>query len=350
MINTIELYNFRCYKYKKVLFKQGINIIVGDNASGKSSIIEAIHVLCTCKSFRTHVDRDLVNFESDFYSIISNMENRTIIFSYLNNEKKINVNNEYVKTLSKYIGTTNVVLFSPEDLNIIKGDPKSRRKFIDICLSQIDKNYLESLIEYNKLLKERNELLKKIDFNGKNLDSNNDTLLDLYSNALIEKAIIVINKRNEFLEQLNQEVNKKMKLMNKDEKVLLTYKPSSSEDSIKKNMSDNKMMDLYSKNTSVGPHRDDFEIVFNDKKASSFSSQGQQRTIVLAIKLAYAELINRMNKECIVMLDDVYGELDNTRQKDIIKMIDTNNQVIITTTTLSCIDKNILEKSNIINI
>ena len=145
MIEKLELFNFRCYDYKKIDLKTGINIIVGDNASGKSSLIEAIHVLGTCKSFRTHLDKDMIMFDKDFYSIFATVRDKSITLSYLNGEKKINIDNNYVKTLSKYIGTLNVVLFSPEDLNIIKGEPKNRRKFIDVCLSQIDKEYLETL-------------------------------------------------------------------------------------------------------------------------------------------------------------------------------------------------------------
>lgn len=350
MIEKLELFNFRCYDYKKIDLKTGINIIVGDNASGKSSLIEAIHVLGTCKSFRTHLDKDMIMFDKDFYSIFSIVRDKSITLSYLNGEKKINIDNNYVKTLSKYIGTLNVVLFSPEDLNIIKGEPKNRRKFIDVCLSQIDKEYLETLIDYNKILKERNELLKKIEFDGRNLEKNDDILLELYTDKLIEKAYVIVLKRKEFLEQINDEVDHKMKLMKEDEKVSLIYKPSVELINIGEEIKKNKLMDLYCKRSSVGPHKDDFEVALNNKNASSFSSQGQQRTITIAIKLAYAEILKKLNKSCIIMLDDVYGELDQKRQKDLIKMIDVNNQVIISTTTLDCIEKNILEKSNIIRI
>ena len=350
MIKTLELYNFRLYNYRKFDLNKGINIIVGGNASGKSTLVEAVYVLGTCKSFRTHYDTEILRFNQQFYSVVSTTDQGNISISYCDGEKKINVNDSNVKTMSKYIGTVNVVLFSPEDLNIIKGDPKTRRKFLDVCISQIDKEYLDNLIEYNRILKERNELLKKIDYKGLILGKNDDLLLELYSKVLSEKAITIIRKRNDFLSNLNVIVKEKLKEIVSNEIVEITYKPFVNDDEIENKFFETKTLDLYTKRTNIGSHKDDFEICLNSKKAASYASQGQQRTIAIAIKLAYAEILKRLNKECVVILDDVYGELDPERQKNIIKMLDLNNQILITTTTLSCIEKDIIDKSKIIKI
>ncbi len=350
MLNQLDLYNFRCYDYKKIDFSKGINIILGENASGKSSIVEAIYIIGTCKSFRTYNDRDIIKFNKDFYSVIANTDEGLISVMYSKGEKRVSLNEQNIKSLSKYIGIINTVLFSPEDLKLIKGDPKNRRRFLDVCISQNDKEYLETLIEYNKILKERNELLKQLDYNGTNLDKNNEIMLDIYSETLINKAKVLIIKRREFLIELQKIVSEKMRLMNKSEEVKVIYTPNVSENELSEEFKRKKQQDLFTQTTNFGPHRDDFDIYVNEKRADSFASQGQQRTITLALKIAYASLLQQKNKKVIMILDDVYGELDEKRQKDLIKMLDLNTQIIITTTTLNSVDEEILNKSKVIKL
>ena len=354
MIKSICLFNFRCYEYIKILLENKINIIIGKNATGKSSIIESIYLLGTSKSFRTNTDTDMIKFESEFYSVIAETNVGKIVYSNNKGEKKITINDEVIKSASKYVGTVNVVLFSPEDLKLIKDEPKYRRKFLDICISQINKEYLISLMEYNKVLKERNELLKQIEessyLNEEFNKSEKYDLLEMYTKVLVEKGKKLIKYRKEFVEKLDLETNIKVKNIKKEENVSLLYAPNVSINDYETEIKKRIKHDIYLKTTTCGPHRDDFQIILNEKNASDFGSQGQQRTIALAIKLGYSEILKKEKEDVIIMMDDMFGELDDERQRELMNIFNEDFQIIVTTTSEKYIDKEIINKSNVIKL
>ncbi|OLA10476.1 MAG: hypothetical protein BHW12_02510 [Coprobacillus sp. 28_7] len=337
-LKKITLNNFRCYENKEFFLKKGINIILGNNATGKTSLMEAIYMIGMCKSYRTNFDSEIVLENKNYYNIIS----------ILDNTGKNSVN---YKSLSQHIGYLNVVVFSPEDLKLVNGDPKYRRRFLDVNISQLSKEYLSLLTEYNRLLKEKNELLKDINYDGHNLSNNNETLLKLYTNSLADKAKGIIKYRKKFIDSLNVLVDESVKEITKGKEIdKLEYIPNVCENDIEIEMNNKLKSDLFAQTTTCGPHRDDFKIYVNNKIASDYASQGQQKTVSLTIKMALAKLIARSKGEIVVILDDVFGELDEERQQDLIKLVKNEQQVFITTTSLKYITNDIIKESNLIKI
>lgn len=350
-INKIDLNNFRCYEKSSFSFEKGINIIVGNNATGKTSLVEAIYLLGMCKSFRTSTDNDLVRNNETYYCVSGNVEsnfNHNIVISYSSEGKKISKDGEIFKSLSDYLGEIIIVSFTPDDLKLIKGEPKHRRRFLDINLGQINKKYLNILMNYNKTLKERNEYLKSIDLSS---ESNNFELLSILDGLLIKYGKEIISLRRKFIEDLNQYIEENvLKITFSKETGKIVYHPNVSEDEFEKTLKSKHNYDLITKTTSCGPHRDDFVVLINGFNAQTYGSQGQQRTLSLGIKLGLADLIRSNEKDIIVILDDVFGELDENRQKDLIKLLGEKSQTFITTTNISQIDKKVLEKANIIQL
>lgn len=348
-LRKINLTNFRCFKQNEFIFQKGFNIILGDNAKGKTSLIEAIYIICMCKSFRTSQESEVIGHNDNFYTIITEFINDLKVdnVALVNNKnnKKVSLNGNQYKSLSEHIGYINVVVFSPDDLKIVKGEPKYRRKFLDVNISQSDKEYLRLLSEYNKILKERNELLKQNCFNNEE----NKALLKIYSEVLIVKGKEIINCRKKFINKLNLYVNTEMNNLTKGkETVKICYKPN-----IECNLYDNEMkkridFDISCQSTSIGPHKDDFSILINGYEAISYASQGQQRTISLAVKIALANMFKDDKKDTLILLDDVFGELDEHRQYDLFDSLKSNEQVFITTTSLKYIREDIQKESNII--
>lgn len=353
-IENIELINFRCYENAKFNFKKGINIVVGNNAVGKTTLMESIYMIGMCKSFRTGLDGELIRKNKDFYIVNSNLyddEEYNVVLSYSKGNKKIALNNEIYKSLSKHIGFINVIMFTPDDLDLIKGDPKYRRRFLDVNIGQLDSDYLLELSIYNKILKERNELLKQIDYSGAYISSENQTLLGIYNNMLIDSGKKVVQKREDFINSLNVFVKEYVKeISDNKEEGYIEYKPNSSKENFKEEFFSKEKQDLYTQTTNVGPHRDNFNVVLNGKSAENYGSQGQQRTLALAIKMALSRYMDEKKKDALLILDDVFGELDENRQNSLIRLIEKKEQVFVTTTSIKNIPLSVIEKSNIINI
>ena len=354
-LKKITLNNFRCYENKEFFLKKGINIILGNNATGKTSLMEAIYMIGMCKSYRTNFDSEIVLENKNYYNIISILDNNgkeeKVVLYYNNGQKKLTKNSVNYKSLSQHIGYLNVVVFSPEDLKLVNGDPKYRRRFLDVNISQLSKEYLSLLTEYNRLLKEKNELLKDINYDGHNLSNNNETLLKLYTNSLADKAKGIIKYRKKFIDSLNVLVDESVKEITKGKEIdKLEYIPNVCENDIEIEMNNKLKSDLFAQTTTCGPHRDDFKIYVNNKIASDYASQGQQKTVSLTIKMALAKLIARSKGEIVVILDDVFGELDKERQQDLIKLVKNEQQVFITTTSLKYITNDIIKESNLIKI
>ena len=344
-IKDIKLSNFRCYDKKDVSFSDNINIIYGNNATGKTSIVEALSLLGTCKSFKTNNDKDLIRFEQEcyynVYNVIKNEDKLLIKLSCDGKNKKLIINNKHIKSISIFVGEIKALVFSPDDVRIITDDPKTRRKFLDRNISLIDNKYLNALIEYNKILKERNELLK-----GEEIDNN---LLSIYTNGLIKNAKVIIEKRNEFINRINDYYNSKIDSLSLGKDCgKLVYKPNVNLNDIETVFLNTINYDLYTKTSNCGPHRDNFDVLLNGNDSTSYGSKGQIKTLALALILSLIDIFKEIDDNIIIILDDVFGELDFERQNQILKLLDEKYQLFITTTTIENIDKEIIEKSKII--
>lgn len=326
MINRLKIKNFRLLKNVDLSFNKKNIIFIGKNAVGKSSIIEAIYYLGITKSYR---NEDVITFNKDF-SIIEIDNKLKIIIS--KKGKKVFYNNKEIKKLSDYIGLFKVIMFTIDDLIIIKGKPANRRKFLDIELTQISKEYLITLKEYKKLLKERNVLLKN------NLDNNYLNVLDEKIKKLID---IIIKYRSSFINDLSKYSNEIYNKIIEKSNLKLIYLPNI----INSNYFYNEM-DNVVKTTNNGPHKDDFKIELNNLEVS-YLSQGEQKSVIISIKLAIYKIINEMlNEKPIILLDDLLSDLDFDRQNKIIDII-KNENIFITTTSIENINKDLLKNSQI---
>lgn len=348
-IKSIALKNFRNYNYIKLGFDEHLNIIVGDNAQGKTNLLEALYVCGFGKSFRTTKDADLVNFDEEITSVKIDIEHdngyEEVIEYRINhkNKKEFLVNGVNITKISDLLGTINLVLFYPDDLKLIKESPGERRKFINRELSHISKIYCLDIIEYNRILMQRNELLKKIFYKPAYKET-----LDIWDEQLAAKGSKIILKRMSFIESLG-EISQKIhrNITNQEENLSISYitsvKNLTNYDTIKDDLiagfKKNQESDIKRGFTSIGPHRDDIDIKINGINIKSFGSQGQQRTAALSLKLSEIEIIkNEVGEYPILLLDDVMSELDHKRQKDLIYTL-KNVQTIITTTDV----KNLLD-------
>lgn len=351
-LKSIKLNNFRCFKVREFEFSDKVNIIYGNNAVGKTSLVESIYVLGCCKSHRTNEDDNLVKIGESYYSITANISNINgiddeINIMYTQKGKKIALNNKIYKNMSEYIGFFKVILFCPEDITLIVGAPKDKRRFLDMSICFYDKKYMNTIILYKKVLKQRNEYLKLIE-NGINIDY---VLLETYTNELVRLGEEIILTRRQFIGKLNETLNEKVMLISgSDEEAYVEYKPNCDEYNIEKAMKNNLKVDMLTKTTTCGPHKDTFTVIINKQDSSVFASQGQQKTLTLALKLALADVIKKVDSNIIIVLDDVFGELDQWRQNNILKLLETNNQIFITTTSIDSLTKEIIKNSNIINI
>lgn len=348
-IKSIKIGNFRCYSDYYQEFSPKINIIIGENAVGKTSLIEAVYALGLTKSHKTSNDYEMIKKGEEYCFIKGSFfdgQEDNVTCSITSKGKQIIKNDKKVGQISKYIGFYNVVMFCPEDLELINGAPIAKRRFLDINICQIDPIYLDALSKYKRLLKERNQLLKDIKEDlGKYKD-----LLDVITNKLIEEAKIIIKHRRDFINKLSIFFKKQVEFISSHkEEATLEYEPSCNEDNLELESKNKEKLDLITKTTNWGPHRDDFRIVFNGM-GSELASQGQQKTFALALKLALIDILKEKSNRIIVILDDVFGELDVIRQKEIIKIIEMEYQIFITTTSIDYLDSDVLRNSNIIKI
>lgn len=334
-IKSLELENYRNYKSLQLSFDKGTTILYGDNAQGKTNILEAIYVSSTTKSHKGSKDREIINFDAEEGHIRTILEKDGLdyrIDMHLRKAKSkgIAINCEKIKKASELIGLLNVVFFSPEDLNIIKDGPTYRRRFVDMELCQLDQFYIYNLTNYNKIINQRNKLLKDLYFNPSLRETLTiwDTQLESFGSKIIER-------REQFCEQLNEIIyDIHQKLSGGKEEIKIIYEPNVSASDIGIMLSRSQEKDIKSKMTSVGPHRDDFAFMVNGIDIRKYGSQGQQRTAALSLKLAEIELVKKITKECpLLLLDDVLSELDSNRQNYLLNSIG-DIQTIITCTGL----------------
>ena len=341
IVKSLELSSFRNYRTLKMDFAEGTNILYGNNAQGKTNILEAVYLSGTTKSHKGSKDREMIQFgseESHIRVCVEKQEKQFQIDMHLkkNRTKGIAINQIPIKKASELFGILNIVFFSPEDLNIIKNGPSERRRFMDLELCQLDKIYLNDLARYNRILNQRNKLLKDINFKPDLKDT-----LPVWDMQLIEYGRRIIKRRREFVYQLNEIVTQiHEKISGGKEKMILTYEPNIREDFFEQELSRICEKDIKSGLTTIGPHRDDLLFSIGDVDIRKFGSQGQQRTSALSLKLSEIELVKKIIHETpVLLLDDVLSELDSSRQNYLLDNIN-NTQTIITCTGLDEFIKN----------
>lgn len=335
IIKSLELQDYRNYNSLNLAFDRGTNILYGDNAQGKTNILEAIYVSATTKSHKGSKDKDIVNFNKDEAHIRTFLEKdgvNTRVDMHLrkNKSKGIAIDGQKIKKAADLLGICNVVFFSPEDLGIIKDGPVERRRFVDMELCQLDGFYLYNLNHYNRIVNQRNKLLKDMTFNPDLKDT-----LNIWDSQLISFGSKIIERRKLFVNQLNEIIYGIHKRLSGDkEEILVQYEPDVSIDSFETRLKCSQEKDIRLKQTTVGPHRDDFSFIVKDVDIRRFGSQGQQRTAALSLKLSEIELVKRITKDTpVLLLDDVLSELDSSRQNYLLNSIG-DIQTIITCTGL----------------
>ena len=335
IIKSIELSDFRNYNSLSMSFDKDTNILYGDNAQGKTNILEAIYLCSTTKSHKGSKDKELIKLdreESHIRMVIEkNKINHTVDMHLKKNKTKgIAIDGIPIRKSSELIGLVNVVFFSPEDLSIIKNGPAERRRFIDMELCQLDKIYLYNLTKYNKILNQRNNLLKQIPHNR----SLSDTL-SIWDEQLITYGNSIIVRRKAFIDELNEIIGFIHDRLSGGREELSVHYDTNVDDTIfAKKLEQSIEKDILLKTTGVGPHRDDIRFMIKNVDIRKFGSQGQQRTAALSLKLTEIELLRKtVKEEPILLLDDVLSELDRRRQNYLLESI-KNIQTIVTCTGL----------------
>ena len=351
ILKSVALSHFRNYDDLYMEFDKGTNILYGDNAQGKTNVLESIYVSGTTKSHKGSKDRELIQFgqeESHIRTIVEKggIDYQIDVHLKKNKSKGIAINRMPIKKASELFGILNIVFFSPEDLNIIKNGPSERRRFLDVELCQLDKIYLYNLTKYNKILNQRNKLLKDINFRPELLDT-----LAVWDMQLIEYGKKIIRTRKEFVEELNgivYEIHKN--ISGNKEELILKYEPDVLEENMEQELARCREKDLKFGQTNTGPHRDDLCFMIKDIDVRKFGSQGQQRSCALSLKLSEIELVKKSIKETpILILDDVLSELDSNRQNFLLNSIH-DIQAIITCTGLDEFVKNRFEINKIFKV
>lgn len=332
-IKSLTLKNYRNYDEVEIHFNDHINIIYGKNAQGKTNILEALYLCATAKSHRTSNIKELIQFNSEEahinVEIIKSSHNDTIdVHLKKNNKKSIAINKMPIRKFNELFGTMRIILFSPEDLGLIKNGPKERRRFIDLELCQIDPLYYYHLKHYYLVLKQRNNLLKMI---KKNLELKDQ--LEAWDVQLIEHGKHIIKHRQRFINELNPYfINKHGEISGNNEISSMTYEKNVEIDQFEKKLLSQAAYDISIGSTSVGPHKDDIKFEINGVDIRKYGSQGQQRTAALSLKLSEIEYIKKNGEETpILLLDDVLSELDDQRQSHLFNHIN-DIQTIITCT------------------
>lgn len=341
LITDLKIENFRNYEKLDLNFNKNINIFYGNNAQGKTNIIESIFLSAIGKSFRTNKDKELIKFDKDFLRIEINykkVDREGKIKIEISDKKSVYINGIKTKKLSELLGKLNVVIFTPDDINILKNGPKMRRRFLDIMIGQLKPNYIYCLNMYLKTLEQRNIYLKQVKFDKKDPD-----LLDLWDLKLVEYGEKVYNYRKEFIYKIKEKINVIHKnITNNNEDINLEYiSDFKDKENFYSLLKENKNIDIMRGTTIKGIHKDDFVVYLNGKSVNTYGSQGQNRTVVLSLKMSELQVIkDEIGENPILLLDDFMSELDKERRNNFLQNIG-DTQVIIT-----CTDKLDVENLN----
>ena len=333
IVKSLKLKNYRNYDLLDMNFGSETNILYGNNAQGKTNILEALYLCGTTKSHRGTKDKDLIQFGHEEAHLETIVEKKGLDFQIdihlkKNSPKGIAVNKVPLKRAGELFGIVHFVFFSPEDLNIIKEGPSGRRRFLDIELSQLDRVYLNNLSSYNRIVNQRNALLKESYFQKNVLDT-----LDIWDMQLVQYGNKIMDSRKKFIKEINQIISKiHYQLTGGKEEIEVLYEPNTGEVSLEEALIKCRERDIRMKSTTKGPHRDDLCFMIKDMDIRKFGSQGQQRTAALSLKLAEIEFVKRIIKDTpVLLLDDVLSELDKNRQNYLLDNIH-DIQTIVTCT------------------
>ena len=356
-IEHLKLTNFRNYDRLELDFNQNINLFIGNNGQGKTNILESIYVLSLSKSNRYGLDSDLIKFEESFAKIEGIVKNDTLIkrqeVLITKQKKQLSINGKEIRKTRDYISNFCVISFTPNDLEIIKGSPSVRRNLLNIDISQLYNSYINYLNEYNSIVKIRNEYLKKINLNG-----NSDyRYLDIINEKLIEKADKIYSYRFSFLEKINNFLPTVYKKITGLDNLYIKYDNSLGLSEYSKDEINNKLREKFKRNinqelmqgiTLNGPHRDDFLFLLDGMDMKNYASQGQQRMAIIAFKISELYIFKDvLDSYPVLLLDDIFSEIDTKKRNKIIKFLKNDIQTIITTTDVNDINEELLKDATI---
>ena len=357
-INKLSLINFRNYANINIQFNDRMNIFVGNNAQGKTNILESLVLLSLTKSHRIGVNPNIIMFNKKKAKIKGVVEKDGIIskleFDQEEEKKQFYLNNNRVNRIADYISNMTTIVFPPDDLEIIKDSPNVRRNLLNIQLSQISKNYLNTYNQYNKILKNRNEYLKILYSNG----LADKKYLDVLTDKLIEKAVVIYKLRNDYINKINKYITDRYNLISNIGYLKVKYLPNINivnyedeeiSDVLRNTINKNYDREIRNGMTLFGPHRDDFMFLLDDNDLKYFGSQGQQRLAVLAFKLSEIDIFEEYtNTKPILLLDDIFSEFDVKKRNNILKYINNIDiQSVLTTTDIKNINKRYLKNAYI---
>ena len=353
-ITKIELLNFR--NYKKINFDNfsSLNIIIGKNGIGKTSIIESIYLGSLAKSFKTNNESSLINEHSDFFKIKIQYYDygpkKNLEIFYNKDGKKTKINSKIQKKLSDFISQYRIILLSPDELKLIKSSPNIRRNYLNIQISQLHKDYIYILNNYNILIKNKNDYLKKMMINSY-LDTR---YLDILDEKIVEEGIKIYNYRKDYINKINNYINEIFNKFEKNSTISINYISDykiNDKEKIINELKKIRKKDINIGMTSFGIHRDDYEFIHNGYNAKDYSSQGLQKLIILSMKLSEIKIfINDYEIYPILLLDDIFSELDEKNRNNIFKSLNKSVQVFITTTDLKNINKRLIDRAKIYNL
>lgn len=350
-IESLELKNFRNYEELSIVLDPGTNILYGDNAQGKTNVLEAVYLCGTTKSHRGSKDKEMIRFEQDESHIRmmvkkDGVSHKIDMHLKKNKSKGIAIDGVPIRKASELFGIVNIVFFSPEDLNIIKNGPAERRRFLDSEICQLSRLYMIELANYNKVVAQRNKLLKEISFSGRMADT-----LEIWDEQMVRYGTSIISERKKFISRLNDILSEiHQNLTGGKEQILITYEPNVSEEAFSEELKAGRERDLRFGQSYTGPHRDDFCVRVNDIDIRKYGSQGQQRTAALSLKLAEIRLVEEeIHDTPVLLLDDVLSELDGSRQNYLLQSIHSI-QTLITCTGLDEFVENHFEANSVFQV
>ena len=359
ILKKIKLVNYRNLVKQEVNFSKSINIFIGDNAQGKTNLLESIYFLALTKSYRTN-DINLINKDSLSTKIKGDIKDssisKTLSVELTENGKVVRINNNTINKISDYITNLNVILVCPEDINILQGTPAERRNFLNIELSQISKNYIKKYNEFNKILKIRNNYLKMC-YGSLNTDMR---YLDSLTENLVEREIDIYQERNDFINRINENVSKIYKDIIGINNFKIIYEPNVDFECFDKEYLKESLLNKYKKSlnkeiengmTLYGPHRDDIKFLIGEDDIKIYGSQGQQKVAIIALKLSEIEIFKDITGSYpVILLDDVFSELDIKTRNKLIDYISKDIQVIITSNDTKGLNRKFVDSAKIFNV
>ena len=356
-IEHLKLTNFRNYSSLEIDFHKNVNIFIGDNGKGKTNILESIYVLSLTKTNRYGIEDNLIKFNEECAKIEGLIKNNNLIkkqeIKFSKNKKQIFINNKEMRRIKDYISNFCVISFTPNDLEIVKGSPNIRRNIINIDISQLHNNYISFLNEYNQIIKIRNEYLKKM-----NLDGNSDIrYLEVINQKMIDIGIKIYEYRYDFFIKINDILPKIFKKLTNLDGLAIKYDSSIDcnlekiRSNYKSKLKKNFKLELMQGVTLVGPHRDDFSFDLSGMDMTNFASQGQQRIAIIAFKIAEVYLFKEeLGEYPVLLLDDIFSEIDSKKRNKIIKYLLKDIQSIITTTDINDINEDLVKDAKIFKV